>query len=306
MGPREENTFFLYGVGLEADVLCLGNLVLGDYSNPTTSRHYTHRQLNDLEIEQHASVATLGECQIRSSSKRSPGISIYAAGFSELSFSFKSSEEVFITARSGKRIVLKKPEEFLNGEVLKVPQAQDELRKWLSAARTDRILKLRDMWKPRIWMLTGAYVLQDARAFHVREKEVDSSFGTGSNTPIDLLTIPVGGSISLGNGRSLTSQIAYEGSYVWAAQYRLLEAKYLKIKPKQDMVSSPSTFLLYPNFTSKGVLRGNSTSDFEPSRVQVSIPDGPSEEDMELGQSDKEQLYSERLEHEIQAIESFL
>ena len=41
----EDKTFFLYGIGKSPDVLCLGNLVLNDYANPTAGRHYTHKPL---------------------------------------------------------------------------------------------------------------------------------------------------------------------------------------------------------------------------------------------------------------------
>ena len=46
MSPKEEKGYFLYGIGKAPDVLCLGNLVLKDYANPTNPlAHYTHAQL---------------------------------------------------------------------------------------------------------------------------------------------------------------------------------------------------------------------------------------------------------------------
>jgi hypothetical protein len=89
--------------------------------------------------------------------------------------------------------------------------------------------------------------------FYVRQHDVNLSLGTGFNTPLDLLTIPVDGSINLGDDKTLTMQMAFEGSYVWVAQYRLLEAKYLKLEPGEDAVILPTSFLLYPKITSKGI-----------------------------------------------------
>ena len=46
MSPKEEKGYFLYGIGKAPDILCLGNLVLKDYANPTSPlAHYTHAQL---------------------------------------------------------------------------------------------------------------------------------------------------------------------------------------------------------------------------------------------------------------------
>ncbi|EXJ66827.1 uncharacterized protein A1O5_10022 [Cladophialophora psammophila CBS 110553] len=52
MRYREKNTYFVHGTGYPQDKLCLGNLVLRDYANPTRVRNYTHPNLSPEECEE--------------------------------------------------------------------------------------------------------------------------------------------------------------------------------------------------------------------------------------------------------------
>jgi hypothetical protein len=44
-GTKRETNIFLYEIGRDPEELCLGNLILKDYANPTTSQRYTHPRL---------------------------------------------------------------------------------------------------------------------------------------------------------------------------------------------------------------------------------------------------------------------
>ncbi|KAH8704767.1 hypothetical protein BGW36DRAFT_412936 [Talaromyces proteolyticus] len=303
---KEEKSFFLYETGRELDVLCLGNLVLGDYTNPTTARHYTHRPLTDIETENYVSASELSECTIRNGSSWGPGLSVTASGFSQASLKFDDSSTTIVAAKKGRRVVLKNPGTFLNFHILRTPEAQNELRKWVSAARSDLILKLKSLRTPKIWMLTGVYILDDAAVLSISKRDLHTSIGIGSNTLFDLMTVPVGGSIGLGSSSYLESRMSFTGSHVWAAQYRLLDIRYIKIEPGQDSVDLPSQILLYPKITSHGVLRGSpSASQADQAHVCIAAEDSSDTEMQKLDRSEDEE-YNSLLDEEIQFMEDIL
>lgn len=202
-----------------------------------------------------------------------------------------------------------RPDSFLNSEILKVSEAQNELRKWVSASRSNLFLKLKVFRTPKIWMLTGMYIFEDATVFHIKKQSIESSVAGGgsSNTVFDLMSIPVGASISVGRNGYLESRASFSGSHVWAAQYRLLEIKYLRVEPGQDFAELPSSILLYPNLTSHGDLRGSPVASTA-YKAQINIAEGEvlhSEmENQDL--SDEEKKYMSYLEDEIELIEEFL
>ncbi|KAN0107966.1 hypothetical protein V8E51_007708 [Hyaloscypha variabilis] len=138
MAPTEKPTFFVYEVGRDPEELCLGNLVLKDYANPTLSRHYTHPRMH--------------------------------------------------------------PEKFLREQVLSEVEAVQALQMWISGVNRG----LGNFKKtPKIWLLTGLYLLKDATS--AQEK-----LRTASQTPT-------------------------KGLLVWAAQYRALDYHVCKRSAPADI-----------------------------------------------------------------------
>ncbi|EED15878.1 conserved hypothetical protein [Talaromyces stipitatus ATCC 10500] len=309
MSPKEEKSFFLYQTGKDVDALCLGNLILGDYANPTTARHYKHRLLTNIELEEHASVSELTECSVRRGSSYNPGISVFTSGFGRVSLDIDCGDGIVVSAAKGKRVVLKRPDSFLNSEILKVSEAQNELRKWVSASRSNLFLKLKVFRTPKIWMLTGMYIFEDATVLHIKKQSIESSVAGGGlhNTVLDLMSIPVGASICVGRNEYLESRASFSGSHVWAAQYRLLEIKYLRVEPGQDFAELPSSILLYPNLTSQGDLRGSPVASTA-YKAQFNIAEGEvlSSEMERLDLQDEDKKYISCLEDEIELIEEML
>ena len=158
-------------------------------------------------------------------------------------------------------------------------------------------------------MLTGFYLLENAAILSISKRDTHTGVGVGSNTVLDIMTVPVGGSIGLGNSNYLESKMTFIGCHVWAAQYRLLDIKYIKLDPEQDKVELPRHILLYPNIASRGVLRGT-PGGTESDQAEISLVEEESSESVmqkHNSSEDKEDKeYNCVLEEEIQFIEEVL
>jgi len=126
------------------------------------------------------------------------------------------------------------PESFLNTHVLPNDKAKGTLRLWLSAAASNRAsAAMKRLRPPSIWLLTGVYVIEEARTLAVVTREPQVSVGLGS-IPIAALTgLPIGGSFDVGKSTSIRVDMVQKGPSVWAAQYMRLRVNYFW--PGEDM-----------------------------------------------------------------------
>jgi hypothetical protein len=156
-------------------------------------------------------------------------------------------------------------------------------------------------------MLTGMYILDDAAILSISKRDMHTCIGIGGlNTAFDLMTVPVGGSIGLGSSSYLESKMSFTGSHVWAAQYRLLDIRYIKTEPGQDRVELPGQILLYPRITSRGVLRGStSASQVDQAQICIATEDSADTEMQKLDRSEDEE-YNSLLDEEIQFMEDII
>lgn len=148
---------------------------------------------------------------------------------------------------------LRSPETFLTTQVLTNPKARAALKLWLSSARSDYVMNMRWARRPKIWFLTGLYLLSDART--IVRKSSSSSIDVGLSSAIvgALSGVPVGGSVSLGQGDAWEMSMGMEEEHVWAAQYRLIDAKYLSASSsarRNEDLALPPTMSLYKDILS--------------------------------------------------------
>jgi hypothetical protein len=143
-------------------------------------------------------------------------------------------------------MVLSRPEDFLNNEVLSNEKASKTLSIWLSAAmRNFAVAAIKIMAGPSIWLLTGVYIMEDARTFTVIKKEKSLSAGISASTVAALTSVAVGASIDIGATPALRTNAIVSGRCVWAAQYRQLDINYFW---PGEVPTLPKTLLLYSAF----------------------------------------------------------
>jgi len=199
--------------------------------------------------------------------------------------------------------LLKSPVDFLNMQVLQSEgQAEESLKLWLSAANSDYMLRMKWLRKPTIWMCTGLYILKDTRIFTVSSRDVRASVGVSAATITALVGVPIGGSVKISPHASLEMGSASDEELVWAAQYRRLQVKYIRLGDGEE-AKLPGSIALYPDVISDGTLRGESE---EANAVQITVATETDDGGPEAEGPASEGLYYERLEKAITAFEEEL
>ncbi|RAL12124.1 uncharacterized protein BO97DRAFT_478211 [Aspergillus homomorphus CBS 101889] len=257
MAASDDSSFYLYGVGEKPEALTLGSLVLEKYWQPLAARHYTHDLLGNEALQEHAYASDVANVVLRGSSRVAPGVGLSGGDIIDLRLAYSKELERIVTAKKGRRIILKDPESFLTSSVLCNPHAQQKLKLWLSAARSSYVLNFRFARRPKIWLLTGLYLLEGTRAIVSRGQSNQASVGISSAVIGALSGVPVGGSVKLGQGTSWEMTMEVEDQHVWAAQFRLLDACFIKMDSKGvDGIALPVSMGLYRDIMSVNTVRG--------------------------------------------------
>jgi hypothetical protein len=163
---------------------------------------------------------------------------------------------------------LERPEDFLNTQVILTGgKAEAKLKLWLSAANSNYMLRLKWLRKPTLWMCTGLYLLEGTKVFTVSNKKLNTSVGLSAVTISALTGVPLGGSIKISPDTTLEMESVSEERLVWAAQYRKLDAKYIRLGDGEE-ATLPNILSLYPDITSDGTLRDETE---ELNEVQVEV-----------------------------------
>ncbi|EED24580.1 conserved hypothetical protein [Talaromyces stipitatus ATCC 10500] len=248
----DDDSFYLYGVGEKPDALTLGSLVLEKYWMPLIARHYTHDPLRGQDLEENVWSSKLENLVLHGRTRLSPGVGVSGFDIVDLKLAWNKDQERFVTASSGQKLTLKDPEAFLSNHVLMNPKARSALKLWLSSARSDYVMNMRWARRPKIWFLTGLYILKGART--IVRKQSSSTIEVGLNSAIvgALSGVPIGGSVSLGQGDAWELQMGMEEEHVWAAQYRLIDAKYIAVssRTRSEVMALPATMSLYKDILS--------------------------------------------------------
>ncbi|PMD43846.1 hypothetical protein L207DRAFT_266659 [Hyaloscypha variabilis F] len=235
MTPTEKPTFFVYEVGRDPEELCLGNLVLKDYANPTLSRHYTHPRIHERDLRTYATITHLTKgWEMKYSSGLNFTPLIPMIDFFKARISWNRKQERALKADEGFRITLKDPEKFLREQVLSEVEAVQALQTWTSGANRG--------WgslgkKPKIWMLTGLYLLKDATSTQEKLRTAVGQVGISSTALSPVSGSAIDNSVDLGHSHNSKSQTPTKGLLVWAAQYRALDYHVCKRSAPADIPS---------------------------------------------------------------------
>lgn len=132
----------------------------------------------------------------------------------------------------------------------------------------------------------------------------DISAGVSSAIVGLLSGVPVGGSVSLGVGSSWEMAMDVADPHVWAAQFRLLDARFIKMgKGGVDGVKLPMTMGLYRDVMSVRTARG-----VQDNSVELGLEKEEGEDAKEASPEDQEseelQEYEKRLEQAIKIFET--
>ncbi|KAJ5609524.1 hypothetical protein N7528_010091 [Penicillium herquei] len=255
MGAGDDSTFFLYGMGERPEALTLGSLVLEKYWQPMIARHYTHELMSEDVLREHAYTSDVTNAVFHGHSRLTPSIGLEGGDIAHLSLAYNKDLERIVIAEKGTRVLLKDPEQFLTKNVLSNATAQEKLKLWLSAAYSAYVLNFKFARRPKVWLLTGLYVLEGARTVVSRGSSSKVSAGVSSAIIGAVSGVPVGGSVSLGVGSTWEMAMQVAEPHVWAAQYRMVDARFIKAGKGED-VKLPVSMGLYRDVMSVNTARG--------------------------------------------------
>jgi hypothetical protein len=123
--------------------------------------------------------------------------------------------------------------------------------------------------------------------FTLSSKNLNTSVGVSAATIGALAGAPLGGSIKINPDTSLKMESVYQERLVWAAQYRKIDAKYIRLRDG-EMPTLPNILSLYQDISNEGTLRGESD---EPNAVQIVV----STETDDAGQDNQGDQVSEKV-----------
>ena len=145
-----------------------------------------------------------------------------------------------------------RPEDFFNRYVLQPGgEAEKKLRLWLSASSSEYMLQAKVVRRPRIWMLTGQYLLEDTQMLHIKSRKQQGSIATRALAIGALTGVPVGGSINISPDISCEAKLRTPDKLVWAAQFHKLKTNYVRVR-SGEAPRVPRTISIYPNALSIG------------------------------------------------------
>ncbi|RHZ50231.1 hypothetical protein CDV55_100288 [Aspergillus turcosus] len=304
MDATDDSSFYLYGMGERPEALTLGSLVLERYWEPLVARHYTHELLSHEALQEYAYVSNISNVIFHGRSRLTPAVSLSGGDIIDLTLAWNKDSERIVVAREGARIILKDPEEFLGTSVLSSPKAQEKLKLWLSAARSAYVLNFKFARRPKIWMLTGLYLLEDARTMVSRHNSSKVSAGVSGSLVGAISSVPVGGFLSLGEGTSWEMTMELTEQHVWAAQYRLLDARFVKVgKGGADSVKLPLSLGLYRDVLSVNTVRGAESDEVGLELKNEDHAGHESGRDVDDQDSEEVKAYEKRLEEAISVFE---
>lgn len=238
---------------------------------------YLTKQVRGEYLEAHAWTSKLDNLVLHGRTRVSPGIGVSGFDIVDLRLAWNKDQERYVTAKSGQKITLKEypppppwpskvkkngvysntrisPKAFLTTQILPNPKARSTLKLWLSSARSDYVMNMRWARRPKIWFLTGLYLLSGARTIVRKSSSTHIDVGLSSAIVGALGGVPIGGSVSLGQGDMWEMTMGMEEEHVWAAQYRLIDAKYISASTsatkQNEEMALPPTMSLYKDILS--------------------------------------------------------
>jgi hypothetical protein len=139
--------------------------------------------------------------------------------------------------------------------------------------------------------------------FTVSSKTFNTSVGVSAATIGALAGVSLGGSIKINTDTFLKMESVSQERQVWAAQYRKIQAKYIRLEDG-EVATLPNILPLYQDVASKGRLRDQSS---QPNVVQIEVS-SESDHGAQDSQGDQisEKHYYDRLAKAIANLEKWL
>ncbi|KAF7520895.1 hypothetical protein G7054_g12622 [Neopestalotiopsis clavispora] len=222
MAPEEHFTYFSYREGYDCKVLRLGSLVAEELSKLTVQD-----KRND--------------CYMRI--EKGGGVNVGSGLLDYASFAFERSkaEQLIVVAKTGSKTYLLQPHEYFEQHVLASPEAKLWLSTRLSVSRQQKLARDLTFNHPKLWMLTGIYVMECATTMTVVKSNAKTSGQIAAPVPDPigvsaLLDLKVGAQAQVNSDIAIQAGAVFEGERVWAAQWQQVKAKYFsKTQPKTSM-----------------------------------------------------------------------
>lgn len=129
----------------------------------------------------------------------------------------------------------RRTDDFFTQVVLNNDKARLWLQSRLSVANKIHTLYKNVVSAPKIWLLTGVYILEDAVTYHVSSKSSTNSASVKVPIPeptglAALLGVTVGATASFGRGFEGQALSKVLGKQIWAAQWHQIDARYIYTK----------------------------------------------------------------------------
>lgn len=127
-------------------------------------------------------------------------------------------------------------EAYLNQIALKEPKKVACLQEWTAISNSDYMKRVitKGTLRPRIWMLTGLYEMQDTKCFRTIDSSVAAKAGLGAE-----LMASLGMPVTVETSAEQTSKVKQVGQWmgekVWAARYQCLNLKYSALSKEQKL-----------------------------------------------------------------------
>ncbi|KAL8820775.1 MAG: hypothetical protein Q9191_007447 [Dirinaria sp. TL-2023a] len=234
MAEEEKLTYVGYREGINPRLLSLGSLLF-DFANPRTRDPYIHEQLSADDRIAWATEDSVENCWAGYSRKKGCSFGGGVMNLAELTASRDSDSYNVVVAKSGCKIELLKPSKFFDEVVL----TSDVARFWLASRLTvSRKLKYyygMTLQHPKLWMLTGLYVMKDATCLSVTSK--NSGHGASGTLPIPeptgivaALQLNPNAKWDAKDGLTVGGGGTYPGDRIWAAQFHRVQAKYCDLR----------------------------------------------------------------------------
>ncbi|KAF7550498.1 hypothetical protein G7Z17_g5680 [Cylindrodendrum hubeiense] len=222
-------TYYPYRQPLHPDLLRFGNLAF-DYRNPKNPPRYRHgEEITDLDEH----TVKISQRTILLTHNHNSGFSL-ATGLDGL-FQFSSRKTFegggFVVGKNSLQIELQEPQAFFDNVILQSDAAEYWLQSRLAVAHKMQLMANFAGMTPKLWMLTGMIVIEDANYFTVSSSS--KSFGIGASVPVvdpsgvmALMGLSAGAEVSLGEDWAAQSSGQVKGPSIWAAQWQRIKTKF--------------------------------------------------------------------------------
>lgn len=168
--------------------------------------------------------------------------------------------------------------------MLRTGLVKERIQTWLSVVRMELLFRQFLRRRPKIWMLTALYELEDVRTYSVAQKQLSGGLGISSILTSALGGVSVGGSFEAEASRGLACEGEVKQRMVYAARWQLLQATYLET----GSALNPSSIMLHPGdvYSVGSVMGGDDDEKNELEDAGVAA--------LELGESGPEELEAEK------------